>query len=104
MSTADPAQAADGDGAKHACCVQLNLDVGTPGGHEVNIGGVATYAAGPALGAAGGKALVLAVDVFGWSLVNIRLLADKYAERMGAWYRRLRCMKGHAPPYLLLRG
>lgn len=86
MSSSDPARAADGDAAKHACCVQLNLDVGTPSGREVSVGGVATYAAGPELGAAsGGKALVLAVDIFGWRLVNIRLLADKYAERLGAW-------------------
>ncbi|KAJ1473896.1 hypothetical protein T484DRAFT_1834443 [Baffinella frigidus] len=61
-------------------CFKGSLDSGTPTGEETKIAGLDAYVAKPKAGSeAGGekKAVVLITDIFGWKLLNVRLVADE---------------------------
>ncbi|CAK4014551.1 hypothetical protein DOTSEDRAFT_47898 [Lecanosticta acicola] len=62
-----------------ACCLSGKLAQGTPTGREEKVGGVDTYIAEPQ-GGSKSKTVVFLVDIFGWKLPNVRLLADNYAK------------------------
>lgn len=53
---------------------------GTPQGHEATLAGQNTYVAGSNPNAA----ILVIHDMYGWKFENIRLLADQYAEEVGA--------------------
>ncbi|KAI4187852.1 MAG: hypothetical protein LQ348_004014 [Seirophora lacunosa] len=62
-----------------ACCLSGVLQEGQrPTGRVDNIGGLDTYIAEPKDGSKA-KTVVIISDVFGWTLPNTRLLADRYA-------------------------
>jgi dienelactone hydrolase len=61
-----------------ADCITGSLDEGTPKGEDGTIAGVPCYITKPA--AANGCAVILATDVFGYKLINARLIADVYAD------------------------
>lgn len=63
-----------------ACCVQGTLHNDSPNGTETVIHGLNTYVAS---GDASKGVIVIIPDVFGWLLVNTRLLADVYARKTG---------------------
>lgn len=56
------------------------LDEGTPRGRDTTIAGVCCYFTEPSAAAANGCAVILATDVFGYKLLNARLIADAYAD------------------------
>ena len=62
-------------------CVSGTLHEGTPAGREETVHGRATYITEPPNGAAAKGIVVILPDVFGWKLLNTRILADNYAER-----------------------
>ena len=64
-------------------CASGVLHAGTPSGREETIHGLATYVTDPPSGVAAKGIVVIIPDVFGWSLTNSRVLADRYAERGG---------------------
>ncbi|KAF1845918.1 alpha/beta-hydrolase [Cucurbitaria berberidis CBS 394.84] len=61
------------------CCLSGKIQQGTPAGSEKQIGGLDTYVAEPSSGS-NAKVVVFIVDIFGWKLPNVRLLADSYAK------------------------
>lgn len=63
------------------CCKQGYFQNGTAKGSETKIGDHDVYVTGPETA---DKAIVMVTDVFGWDLINTRVLADKYAEALGA--------------------
>ena len=65
------------------CCGRGTLDQGTPAGSEQQVAGLPCYVAGGASSAKPDTVLVIITDVFGWRLNNVRLIADKYAQRLG---------------------
>lgn len=62
-----------------SCCLSGKIAQGTPTGRTETIAGLQTYVAEPADGSTK-KSIVFLVDIFGWTLPNIRLLADNYAK------------------------
>jgi dienelactone hydrolase len=65
-------------------CAQGYLDSGLPQGTEIKVKGVATYVsfstkAEGSEGRIDGRAVVIFTDVFGYELVNVRLIADAFA-------------------------
>ena len=64
-------------------CVTGSLHEGTPKGTTGNIAKLPTYIAKPTTAPAKSGIIVIITDVFGWELVNSRLLADEYAEKSG---------------------
>lgn len=64
-------------------CASGVLHSGTPAGREETIHGLNTYVTEPPSGVAPKGIVVIIPDVFGWTLVNSRVLADRYAERGG---------------------
>lgn len=63
------------------CCVKAHYHKGTPTGTEEKLGKLDCYVTGSS---SSDKAVIIVADVFGWSLVNTRVLADKYAQAIGA--------------------
>jgi hypothetical protein len=63
------------------CCVKAHYHKGTPVGSESKIGDLDTYVTGSKSAT---KAVLMVADVWGWSLNNARVLADRYAEAIGA--------------------
>lgn len=63
------------------CCKQGSFHKGTPKGTETTVAGRKAYVTGPEDAKA---AVLLIADVFGWALNNTRVLADGYAEGIGA--------------------
>lgn len=61
-----------------SCCLSGHIASGTPSGVEEQIGGLQTYVATPKDGSKK-KSIVFLVDIFGYKLNNVRLLADTYA-------------------------
>lgn len=61
-------------------CLKGSLDEGTPRGKDSTIAGVPCYFTQPPAAAANGCAVILATDVFGYQLINARLIADAYAD------------------------
>lgn len=60
-------------------CFSGNLRSGTPTGTEIKLGGLDTYIAVPENKEPTGAVLVI-TDVFGWKLVNSRLISDELAK------------------------
>ncbi|MCJ1419336.1 hypothetical protein MMC32_005690 [Xylographa parallela] len=65
-----------------SCCVSGQIHTGTPIGRVETIGGIQTYVAEPSSGSKA-KTVIFLVDIFGWELPNVRLLADQYAKTGG---------------------
>ncbi|KAK5129156.1 hypothetical protein LTR08_003797 [Meristemomyces frigidus] len=63
-----------------ACCLSGKIQDGKPKGREQEIGGLPTYVAEPENGDKT-KTVIFLVDIFGWRLPNVRLLADTYAAQ-----------------------
>jgi dienelactone hydrolase len=63
-----------------ADCIKGSLDDGTPRGEDSTIAGVPCYLTKPTAAAANGSAIILATDIFGYKLINARLIADAYAD------------------------
>ncbi|KAF3316679.1 hypothetical protein TWF173_001345 [Orbilia oligospora] len=65
-----------------SCCMRGSLHTGNPTGTEETIHNLPTYVAQPenSNGTVNGT-IVIIPDVFGWDLINLRLLADSYAKR-----------------------
>ncbi|KAK0325993.1 hypothetical protein LTR82_002738 [Friedmanniomyces endolithicus] len=61
-----------------SCCLSGKIREGKPKGTEKDINGISTYVAEPENGDKT-KTVVFLVDIFGWTLPNVRLLADSYA-------------------------
>ncbi|KXS99343.1 hypothetical protein AC578_8985 [Pseudocercospora eumusae] len=61
-----------------SCCMSGHLASGTPKGREETIAGLPTYVAEPE-NKDKSKTIVFLVEIFGYKLNNIRLLADEYA-------------------------
>lgn len=64
-------------------CASGVLHEGTPAGREETVHGLKTYVTDPPSGAAARGIVVIIPDLFGWTLNNSRVLADRYAERGG---------------------
>jgi len=62
------------------CCVKGFKWNSVPTGREESLAGLKTYVAGNNPHAA----ILLIHDLFGWTFVNNRLLADHYAAEVGA--------------------
>lgn len=62
-----------------SCCGGF-IDSGAPSGEETMVGGLLCYVSAPTI-PNNGKAIVIASDIFGFSLPNVRLIADSYARR-----------------------
>ncbi|TKA65623.1 hypothetical protein B0A49_08358 [Cryomyces minteri] len=62
-----------------SCCLSGKLHEGKPAGRVETIGGLQAYVAEPENGSKE-KTVVFLVDIFGWALPNVRLLADNYAR------------------------
>lgn len=60
------------------CCLSGTLATGSPVGAEGEIAGLPTYIAKPSDNSTA-KTIIFLPDAFGWTLPNIRLLADTYA-------------------------
>lgn len=65
------------------CCTRgaLHEHTAAASSAETKIGGVVAYVVTPS--AASSKCVVIAPDVFGWQLPNVRLIADKMASEHG---------------------
>lgn len=56
-----------------SCCLSGKIQTGKPKGREAEIAGLQTYIAEPENGSPS-RTVVFLVDIFGWTLPNIRLL------------------------------
>jgi len=63
-----------------SCCVSGHLHEGTPKGSVEQIAGLNTYVSKPQDGSKA-KTVIFISDIFGFELVNCRLLADEYAAQ-----------------------
>ncbi|KAL7948619.1 dienelactone hydrolase [Trichoderma barbatum] len=64
-------------------CFRATIHEETPKGREETIHNVLTYVAIPETGATSSSKIIFITDVFGFNLVNNKLLADKYATDTG---------------------
>jgi len=62
------------------CCLKGFMWDGTPTGRVDELAGLPTYVAGSSSQAA----ILLITDLFGWTFPNLRLLADHFAQEVGA--------------------
>lgn len=62
------------------CCLRGFQWEASPKGHEAKLAGRDCYVTGSKTEVA----IMLIHDLFGWTFPNIRLLADHYAEEVGA--------------------
>eukprot|EP00878_Enallax_costatus_P001193 GHUV01001335.1.p1 GENE.GHUV01001335.1~~GHUV01001335.1.p1 ORF type:complete len:290 (+),score=53.73 GHUV01001335.1:1193-2062(+) len=67
-------------GTPRACagCVTGSLDAGSPRGVDTSIAGVDCYLSNPSK--PNGHAIILASDIFGYRLINARLITDVFAD------------------------
>jgi hypothetical protein len=67
--------------ADHSCCMTGTLHVGETKGKEETIPGTSwqVYVARPPTPST--KSIIILADLFGWTLPNARLLADRYATQ-----------------------
>lgn len=63
-----------------SCCKSGFKWQGTPAGKETTLAGNKAYVTGKDTGVA----ILIVHDIFGWTFTNTRLLADHYAEEIGA--------------------
>lgn len=64
-------------------CYRGSVHEGEPRGTVTQAYGLDTYVVEPANGQPAKGIVVILPDAFGWAFVNIRLLADKYADQGG---------------------
>ncbi|KAF2654621.1 alpha/beta-hydrolase [Lophiostoma macrostomum CBS 122681] len=84
------------------CCATGSLHAGTPQGNVRKVHGLDCYVAEPNAGPPPKGIVVIFPDIFGWTMPNTRLLADRYAAK-GRWTVYLpEFMDGHAAPTSLL--
>eukprot|EP01124_Arcella_intermedia_P021915 TRINITY_DN3152_c0_g1_i1.p1 TRINITY_DN3152_c0_g1~~TRINITY_DN3152_c0_g1_i1.p1 ORF type:complete len:266 (-),score=43.63 TRINITY_DN3152_c0_g1_i1:24-821(-) len=62
----------------HEHCFKGSRSTGTPTGEVIVLGGVNTYIARPPTDSQ--SAIIIATDIFGYSFVNSRLIADEFAK------------------------
>ena len=67
-----------------AACCSGSTHPGTPQGHTADLHGLPTYVAEPPNGSEAKAVIVMLPDAFGWEFVNLRLLCDTFARRIGA--------------------
>lgn len=60
-------------------CLKGSLDEGSPRGQDSTLAGVPCYITKPTAAAPNGAAVILATDIFGYKLINARLIADAFA-------------------------
>ena len=77
-------------------CVSGAIHDGSPKGEISKVAGLDTYIAHPASPEKKAGLIVIIPDIFGWELVNLRLLADDYAERSGRTVYLPDFMFGHS--------
>lgn len=63
------------------CCAAGEIHTGTPSGRVDKVHGLDCYIASPSAGTEPKGVIVILPDVFGWKLVNTRILADAYAAK-----------------------
>ncbi|KAK9898962.1 alpha/beta-hydrolase [Cystobasidium minutum MCA 4210] len=63
-----------------SCCVSGHVHEGTPKGKEETIAGLKTYVS-PSSDGSKAKTVIFITDIFGYELVNTRLVADEYAAQ-----------------------
>lgn len=63
------------------CCAAGEIHTGTPSGRVDKVHGLDCYIASPPAGTEPKGVIVILPDVFGWKLVNTRILADAYAAK-----------------------
>ncbi|KAL1614744.1 hypothetical protein SLS54_009501 [Diplodia seriata] len=63
------------------CCAAGEIHTGTPSGRVDKVHGLDCYIASPPVGTEPEGVVVILPDVFGWELVNTRILADAYAAK-----------------------
>jgi dienelactone hydrolase len=78
-------------------CVTGALHEGIPKGTVSTIAKLPTYIANPVTTPHKSGVIVIIPDAFGWEFINIRLLADEYAERSGRTIYVPDFMSGTAP-------
>lgn len=61
-------------------CFNGHIQTGTPKGEATKLHGLDVYVTKPATDDPVKGIIVLIPDAFGWECVNVRLLADRYAE------------------------
>jgi dienelactone hydrolase len=61
-----------------ACCASGEIATGTPTGSEAQFGRRPAYIARPAVPTT--RAVIIATDIFGYALPNVRLIADSFAK------------------------
>ncbi|PTB64808.1 hypothetical protein BBK36DRAFT_6230 [Trichoderma citrinoviride] len=66
-----------------ADCFRGTIHEGTPKGKEEMLHSILTYIASPETGPTSTSQIIFITDVFGFNLVNNKLLADKYATETG---------------------
>ncbi|KAL6714303.1 hypothetical protein ACLMJK_007726 [Lecanora helva] len=66
-----------------AACCSGSEHPGEPKGQTGDLHGLPTYIAEPSNGAEVKGIVVMIPDAFGWEFVNLRLLSDTFAERLG---------------------
>lgn len=63
------------------CCAAGEIHTGTPTGRVDKVHGLDCYIATPPTGTTPQGVIVILPDIFGWRLVNTRILADAYASK-----------------------
>ncbi|EHK43393.1 uncharacterized protein TrAtP1_001364 [Trichoderma atroviride] len=83
-------------------CYRGSVHEGQPRGEVTKAYGLDTYVVNPADGRPAKGIVVILPDAFGWEFVNIRLLADSYADKGDFKVYAPDFMKGHPAPLYLL--
>ncbi|KAL7921210.1 alpha/beta-hydrolase [Trichoderma austrokoningii] len=79
-------------------CYRGSVHEGEPRGEVTKAYGLDTYVVNPAGGRPAKGIVVILPDAFGWEFVNIRLLADSYADKGDFKVYAPDFMKGHPAP------
>ncbi|KAL7950046.1 Alpha/Beta hydrolase protein [Trichoderma barbatum] len=83
-------------------CFRGSVHEGDPRGAVTHAYGLETYVVEPADGQPAKGIVVILPDAFGWEFVNVRLLADKYADQGGFKVYAPDFMNGRAAPLYML--
>lgn len=62
-------------------CFKGTIHEGNPRGRVIKLHGLDTYVTEPSDGRVAKGIVVIIPDAFGWEFINIRLLADHYADK-----------------------
>ena len=71
------------DSGNNLCahCVSGVVHSGTPTGTEIKLGSIPCYYAAPPIGHPAAPTIIFFTDIFGYSFINARLLADSFASK-----------------------